>query len=99
MAVADLDAALLVLTELVTNEVVHGIGSAINVRVAFFSGGVRFAVPQNSLPADAAAPIRDTDPYDESGRGLLLVESFADTWGTDNGWTWCVLSVLTEGAE
>ncbi|MER5299710.1 ATP-binding protein [Streptomyces lasiicapitis] len=86
----NLDAALLALSELVTNELVHGMGPSINVRIAWSSDGVCFAV-QNSVP-EGAVRVRETGPYDEHGRGLVLIAALVDRRGTDNGWSWCTLA-------
>src|SRR5690606_6680279 len=76
-----LDETLLLTTELATNGVVHA-GTDINLTVAADSIGVRVTVTDYRSggiePADTAMP----DVTAEGGRGLLLVDRFASSWGT-----------------
>jgi anti-sigma regulatory factor (Ser/Thr protein kinase) len=81
---AVIDVAQLLVTELVTNAVVHT-GSAPIIRVDVDPGGVRVAVHDNSRTIP-----RVQRPSDETdgGRGLFLVEALATSWGsseTENG--------------
>ncbi|WP_051325678.1 SpoIIE family protein phosphatase [Glycomyces tenuis] len=76
-----LDETLLLTTELATNGVVHA-GTDINLAVAADSIGVRVTVTDYRSggiePADMAMP----EVTAEGGRGLLLVDRFASSWGT-----------------
>jgi anti-sigma regulatory factor (Ser/Thr protein kinase) len=79
----DLDAALLLTSELVTNAVRHEAGQgaqAVVLTIACSRGRLRVDVHDTSrfLPAMAEA---DADAYAETGRGLLLVETLSDEWG------------------
>ena len=79
----DLDAALLLTSELVTNAVRHEAGQraqAVVLTIACSRGRLRVDVHDSSrsLPAMAEA---DADAYAETGRGLLLVETLSDEWG------------------
>jgi anti-sigma regulatory factor (Ser/Thr protein kinase) len=71
--------AALVLTELVTNAVVHA-RSPLWVRVSSENAVVRIAVGD-----DVAAPpeVRDDGPLAESGLGLRLISALASRWGVD----------------
>ena len=80
-----LDEALLLTTELATNGVVHA-GTDINLTVAADSIGVRVTVtdyrsggiePAGSIMSDVMPEVTA-----EGGRGLLLVDRFASSWGT-----------------
>ena len=77
----DLDAALLLTSELVTNAIRHEAGrgaQAIMLAVASSRGRLRVDVhdTSRSLPAVAEVPADA-----ETGRGLLLVETLSDEWG------------------
>ena len=89
------DAALLV-SELVTNSVVHGNvgpGRALTVDVTTFDDRVRIAVTD---PGSRLTPrILPPGPETQGGLGLLLVDELCETWGVwqDLGPTcvWCEL--------
>jgi sigma-B regulation protein RsbU (phosphoserine phosphatase) len=76
-----LDETLLLTTELATNGVVHA-GTDINLTVAADPIGVRVTVTDYRSggidPLDTAMP----EVTAEGGRGLLLVDRFASSWGT-----------------
>lgn len=75
------DDASLVVTELVANAAVHARGDAIRVTVSRLEkGGAEVAVADKSH----TRPTRRTPgPEEISGRGLLLIDAIAETWGTD----------------
>jgi anti-sigma regulatory factor (Ser/Thr protein kinase) len=70
------DMALLV-TELVTNAVLHG-APPITLRVE--CDGTRLRVSVTDRNSDPAY-VRDAGPEDESGRGMRLVQQLARAWG------------------
>jgi anti-sigma regulatory factor (Ser/Thr protein kinase) len=77
----DLDAALLLTSELVTNAIRHEAGQgaqAVMLAIASSRGRLRVDVhdTSRSLPAMAEVPADA-----ETGRGLLLVETLSDEWG------------------
>jgi anti-sigma regulatory factor (Ser/Thr protein kinase) len=74
------EAALLLTSELVTNAVLHAEGT-INVDVDLDLTAVRVEVADASL--DPPTPRAGGGPEDTSGRGLLLVEAMARSWGVD----------------
>jgi anti-sigma regulatory factor (Ser/Thr protein kinase) len=78
------DAARLVVSELVGNQVVHGSPTGeLNVSISETRGGVRIQVEG---PAGAAVPTKmPFDPGRVSGRGLAIVERVCSTWGWDSG--------------
>jgi anti-sigma regulatory factor (Ser/Thr protein kinase) len=89
------DAALLV-SELVTNSVVHanvGAGRALTVEVTTLDDRVRIAVTD---PGSCLRPcILPPDPETPGGLGLMVVDELCETWGVrqDLGPTcvWCEL--------
>jgi anti-sigma regulatory factor (Ser/Thr protein kinase) len=73
----------LIVSELVTNEIVHGDvpdDTRIDVTLLRFDDRLRIEV---SHPSDTAFDphVRDVEPLDEEGRGLFVVESVASRWG------------------
>jgi anti-sigma regulatory factor (Ser/Thr protein kinase) len=77
----DLDAALLLTSELVTNAVRHEAGQraqAVVLAIVCSRGRLRVDVHDTSCSLPAVAEV----PADaETGRGLLLVETLSDEWG------------------
>jgi anti-sigma regulatory factor (Ser/Thr protein kinase) len=70
----------LIVTELVTNAVVHGPGGPVSLMLDFGGNGVRGQV------ADPGPGIRRHQlvrrrPTEEGGRGLFLVDALSDGWG------------------
>ncbi len=75
----DTDLAELLVSELVTNVVLHA-GTDVELRVAASGDQVRVEVSDTS-PAMPA--IRHFDVEAGTGRGMMLVEALASDWGTD----------------
>ena len=75
-----LDEAELLVSELVTNAVVHG-APPITVEVSC-DGSAGLAVSVSDLSPDLPEP-RDADPYAEGGRGIHLVDLISDRWGVE----------------
>ncbi|HYD11069.1 MAG TPA: response regulator [Acidimicrobiales bacterium] len=75
-----LDDVQLLVSELVTNAVVHA-GSEVEIAVRLLADSVRIEVVDTA----SGAPLRPSAPAaeDESGRGLLLVETLASAWGVE----------------
>jgi anti-sigma regulatory factor (Ser/Thr protein kinase) len=75
------DTALILVSELVTNAVLHA-RSEVTLTVVRTGGGLRMEVgDQSSL----APSVRRYSAEAATGRGLVLVESLADAWGSDIG--------------
>lgn len=75
----DIDVVLLVVSELVTNALVHT-GGPVRLHLTLFNHRLRIAVSDNS----ARTPIKPTSIGWEAtgGRGILLVEAMSAAWGT-----------------
>ena len=73
------DTACLLTSELVTNAVIHA-RTAVDVRVLQFDGRLRIQVSDENtrLPTPALIPDDAT-----TGRGLLLVQVLASSWGVE----------------
>ncbi|WP_069768774.1 MULTISPECIES: SpoIIE family protein phosphatase [unclassified Streptomyces] len=74
-----MDAALLVVSELVTNALVHT-GGPVRLDLTLIGSRLRVAVTD----ASPRTPVKPTDPGWEAtgGRGILLVEAMSDAWGS-----------------
>lgn len=74
-----LDLVTLLVSELVTNAVVHA-GTDVDVAVRLVPDAVRVEVTDRDL----SLPVpRQAAPGDSSGRGLALIEALASRWGVD----------------
>ncbi|MFI1400704.1 ATP-binding protein [Streptomyces sp. NPDC020681] len=88
------DNAQLLISELVTNALVHGTGHQIVFRFIVGTDVVVLEVDDGS----AGRPrIREAGLAEESGRGMLLVAAIAASWGVseDETRTWCTLTTPT----
>ncbi|MFI5754608.1 ATP-binding protein [Streptomyces sp. NPDC051569] len=74
------DHAVLVLSELVTNAVLHATGAVIGCEVRVTADQVRLDVHDQGTRDGVVGP-RPADSRAESGRGLILVDSLAGAWG------------------
>ena len=84
-AMAEPDALLLV-SELVTNSIVHAGHSgteAIRVRAANDGSTTRVEVCDRARGETMPAMRPEPPPYATGGRGLLLVDALSDRWGMD----------------
>ncbi|MER6571063.1 ATP-binding protein [Streptomyces sp. NPDC001093] len=90
------DDATLIVSELVTNAIVHSSGSQVTLTLAVRDGFLRIAV-HDETPGEIAARNAGSDA--ECGRGLFLVDHLAaahgGTWGTsdEGATTWCRLAL------
>jgi anti-sigma regulatory factor (Ser/Thr protein kinase) len=87
-----IESAELLVTELVTNALEHGLGD-VGLRVYLTETHLLIEVRDGShqLPV-----LREAAPDDENGRGLFLVRAIADAWGvsSDGMTTWCSLPLV-----
>lgn len=96
------DDVMLIVSELLTNAVLHSGTKQISLKITFEDGALRIAVG-DGMPG--CAEPKPTDDAAESGRGLALVHALAEenggTWGTsdDGATTWCRLNVPTKEAR
>jgi anti-sigma regulatory factor (Ser/Thr protein kinase) len=74
----DQQAALLLLTELVTNAVLHGRAQSVRVDVELTNRTLEVGVSD-----DEPSPprVRERGPDDEGGMGMMLVDRLANRWG------------------
>ena len=88
------DTAVLLATELVTNAVEHGRGSAY-LDAAVHDRAIRLEVSDSSTVVPQ--PHTGVSELDERGRGLLLIEALASRWGvlprSDGKTVWCELDI------
>ncbi|MGW5654595.1 ATP-binding protein [Streptomyces humi] len=74
------DTALLVISELVTNAIVHTASSRVVCELHDHDGTVRIAVYDEGCSPDEPHPSPQR-PEEEHGRGLLLVDALCRAWG------------------
>lgn len=75
------DTAALVVSELVTNAIVHTASRHIVCELHDVDDLVRIAVRDEGCAPGQPHPSADQQPEDEHGRGLLLVDALCDAWG------------------
>ncbi|MFD4764889.1 ATP-binding protein [Streptomyces niveus] len=79
----------LLVSEIVTNAIVHGSADSVSLRLSCDDGGeVRIEVDDHS---PGSPEVREAGPEDESGRGMRLVAHFARDWGRKGTCTWCTV--------
>lgn len=96
------ETVMLLVTELVTNAVLHSQsgepGGTVTVALCPVSAGVLVQVRDDGGPSEPCLAESSADGADsaEHGYGLLLVDALADSWGTisgpDSRVTWCRVS-------
>ncbi|MFE5652059.1 ATP-binding protein [Streptomyces cyaneofuscatus] len=91
------DQTVLILSELVTNAIVHSGGQKVTVALSLRAGFLRIVV-RDGVPS-FRTPCRPSGDDDENGRGLALVEVITSegdgAWGVMDGGsaTWCELNL------
>ncbi len=78
------ETAELCLSELVTNAVIHA-GASSRLTLALADGRLTVSVQDHAGPAaeEVARVVEDDDPLRVFGRGLVLVDTLADRWGSE----------------
>ncbi|MFG2499824.1 ATP-binding protein [Streptomyces sp. NPDC048441] len=73
--------AVLLVSELVTNAVCHGVvpGRDFEVAVTVLADGDCFIEVSDESPT--TPELREADPWQENGRGLRLLDELAEAWG------------------
>lgn len=78
------DTVAVIVAELAANAVTHGRvpGRDFELRLSLLPGSVRIEVTDTRAERRPPAPgaVRRPEAFDESGRGLVLVEALADRW-------------------
>ncbi|MFF3639852.1 ATP-binding protein [Streptomyces sp. NPDC002564] len=76
-----LDETVLIVSELATNAIVHGlvVEREFEVAVTVLADGSCFIEVSDESPAELQ--VRTADWEDETGRGLRLLDTIAETWG------------------
>ncbi|MFE0363697.1 ATP-binding protein [Streptomyces griseoaurantiacus] len=75
------DDCVLMISELVTNAIVYGRSDEVwRVRVEWFRDGTSLKVDVHNAGFPARVRLRQPDAVDAHGRGLLLVDSIAESW-------------------
>ncbi|MFD9321120.1 ATP-binding protein [Streptomyces sp. NPDC060053] len=75
------DDCVLMISELVTNAIVYGRSDEVwRVRVEWFREGASLKVDVHDAGFPARVRLRQPDAVDAHGRGLLLVDSIAESW-------------------
>ncbi|WP_425578040.1 ATP-binding protein [Streptomyces glaucus] len=98
------DNAVLILSELVTNALTHAAGDRVVLRLHTAGDRLRIEVEQQNR-GPTLPELRQPGCDDQSGRGLLLVETLSSAWGTvdtphGSGRTvWAELPAGPRGAE
>lgn len=93
-----LDTAVLVVSELVTNALVHSGTKVITCAVRLRRDLLRIEVTDDG-DGGAGPAARDASPSEENGRGLLLISRLSEAWGAAVGrnghghTVWAILSV------
>jgi serine/threonine-protein kinase RsbW len=77
------DTAQLLVSELVTNAVVHTDTERVECRLQAMGRRVRIEVHDRGSQTSAPLPCW-ASPDDEHGRGLLLVDTLSEEWGVDS---------------
>jgi anti-sigma regulatory factor (Ser/Thr protein kinase) len=95
------EALSLVVSELVTNSVLHaGLNGGDNIDLHVDNGGPQVRVTVHDRGPGFTAPEPSADPLDAGGQGLVITAALSDSWGVDcdeHGRTvWCDIAIENE---
>ncbi|MFJ5227753.1 ATP-binding protein [Streptomyces sp. NPDC088400] len=99
------DDALLCVSELATNALVHGVppGRGFLLCMRYDGDVLRIEVHDSGGGVPEVGEATEADKDDEGGRGLLLVAAFADKWGVNERQpgkvVWCEFAVREDGDD
>lgn len=79
----------LLVSELVTNAVVHGRGECVRFSLSYDQTDEVLIEVDDHSPARVV--VEQPGPEEEHGRGMLLVATLARTWGRRGTCTWCTV--------
>ncbi|MFC8078137.1 ATP-binding protein [Streptomyces sp. NPDC057307] len=80
----------LLVSEIVTNAIVHGTANSVSFQVTCDpAGDVLIQVDDHS---SGGPEVREPGPDDEGGRGMQLVSFLARDWGRKGTCTWCTFT-------
>ncbi|MFJ2110691.1 MULTISPECIES: ATP-binding protein [unclassified Streptomyces] len=83
----------LLVSEIATNAVVHGRGERVRFSLSYDEHGTVLIEVDDCSPAPASqVSVRRPGPDEEGGRGMVLVEALARTWGRRGTCTWCTVA-------
>lgn len=82
----------LLVSEIVTNAIVHGNAESVSFRVTCDVGAGEVLIEVDDY-SSGAPRVREAGPEDEGGRGMRLVAYFARDWGRRGTCTWCTVPV------
>lgn len=101
IATGTVDDAELVISELVTNAVVHGNAEDVSVEICDRGAVVEIVVSHRERGVDAHLAPLTVDARSTHGRGLAIVDVLADRWGVDHTGdgrrVWCWLPAVRSG--
>lgn len=82
----------LLVSEIVTNAVVHGCTDRVRFSVSYDRSGSGEVLIEVDDGHPARIKVRSPESDDETGRGMFLVDALARTWGRHGTRTWCTVA-------
>ncbi|MFD6994409.1 ATP-binding protein [Streptomyces sp. NPDC059943] len=82
----------LLVSEIVTNAVVHGCGDRVRFSVSYDRSGSSDVLIEVDDGHPARIKVRSPESDDETGRGMFLVDALARAWGRHGTRTWCTVA-------
>ncbi|WP_405820813.1 ATP-binding protein [Streptomyces sp. NBC_00838] len=82
----------LLVSEIVTNAVVHGCADRVRFSVSYDRSGRDDVLIEVDDGHPARIKVRSPGSDDETGRGMFLVDALARAWGRHGTRTWCTVA-------